>query len=103
MHAVSTHTKGAGEANLYYPTPYAASAPGLLPQTSSTPFYDGNGNFTATLSNTILYFNPDGSSGSNALLLLRDDISMEFVQVLKGGIVRTGNLHFLKDFGTQIK
>lgn len=40
----------------------------------------------------LLYFFPDGSASGNLLFLIRSDKEIRYVQVLKGGIIRTGHI-----------
>jgi type II secretory pathway pseudopilin PulG len=81
------------EVTLYY-SPYpSGSEAAMLPKTTPSSL---TGPFPTQA--RLLYFLPDGTASGNLLLVIRDDSALNWVQVWKGGIIRTGSLGARADF-----
>jgi prepilin-type N-terminal cleavage/methylation domain-containing protein len=66
----------------------AGDAINLLPKQAT---YSG-GNLSGAATHVLLAFNPDGSATTNALLFVRDNEMLRWVQVWRGGMVRSGDI-----------
>ncbi|MCW8131712.1 MAG: prepilin-type N-terminal cleavage/methylation domain-containing protein [Planctomycetota bacterium] len=82
--------------------PYAVYLPdafgnaiNLLPKQAS---YTGGGNLSGAPQHALLSFNPDGSASANVILFVRDHEKLRYVQVWRGGVVRSGDITVKKEF-----
>ncbi|GMV78989.1 MAG: hypothetical protein AMXMBFR7_01730 [Planctomycetota bacterium] len=82
----------APDTTLYYHKDYDAT---LLPR--GIPDYSPPTSYAPT-PHHLLYFYPDGSASANVLLFIRNEWSLGFVQVWKGGMIRNGTLRNYNDF-----
>lgn len=81
-----------------YPV-YAPNAAGdainLLPKRAS---YSGGGTLSGSATHALLSFNPDGSANANVILFIRDHEKLRYVQVWRGGVVRSGDISKKAEF-----
>ncbi|MBE7464006.1 MAG: prepilin-type N-terminal cleavage/methylation domain-containing protein [Planctomycetes bacterium] len=52
----------------------------------------------AAKAHQLIYFYPDGSASANVLLFIRNEWSLAYVQVWKGGMIRSGTVRNVADF-----
>ncbi|MBI3832014.1 MAG: prepilin-type N-terminal cleavage/methylation domain-containing protein [Planctomycetes bacterium] len=62
----------------------------LLPKQAT--YTSGGAGLSGAATHLLLAFNPDGSATANVLLFIRDNEMLRWVQVWRGGMVRTGDI-----------
>lgn len=89
-----TWTASGGNPYAAYSPDAAGDAINLLPKTAT---YSGGALMPPT-PHGLLYFLPDGSASGNFIIFVRDEEHLRWVQIWRGGVVRSGDIAKQTDF-----